>query len=85
MLPIIVFPGIFETLNSPLLQIYDAYTDQEGKGEHPSQDTDKAKRDLFFHKSIISSNGCEGIANILPNQTNGGGNYSISLMKKDFS
>ena len=35
MLPIIVFPGIFETLNSPLLQIYDAYTDQEGKGEHP--------------------------------------------------
>lgn len=27
---------------------------------------------MFFHKSIISSNGCEGIANILPNQTNGG-------------
>lgn len=27
--------GDFETLNSPLLQIYDAYTDQEGKGEHP--------------------------------------------------
>lgn len=53
LLPIIIFPGIFQTLNAPLLQVYHPDTDQKGAGEYPEQDTDKTERNLFFHKSTI--------------------------------